>query len=177
MSLGCIVLVGLWMLLEIPGVSDLSSHALLASGALIGALTLVFQDILRDFASGLTVLLEDRYAIGDQVTIGDLTGDVVDVALLSTVLRGADQRVMVIPNSQCRRVINATKVRSGCDLRLTLAHGDGEGFQPARTTLGRLGVIGAAVLARIAQCDIGNDLIPVDLGHGVLLKDSFVVSS
>ena len=125
-SLGCIVLVGLWMLLEIPGVSDLSSHALLASGALIGALTLVFQDILRDFASGLTVLLEDRYAIGDQVTIGDLTGDVVDVALLSTVLRGADQRVMVIPNSQCRRVINATKLRSGCDLRLTLAHGDGD---------------------------------------------------
>lgn len=114
MSLGCIVLVALWMLIEIPGVSDLSNHALLASGALLGALTLVFQDMLRDFASGLTVLLEDRYAIGDQVTIGDLTGDVVDVALLSTVLRGDDQRVMVIPNSQCRRVINATKFRSGC---------------------------------------------------------------
>jgi small conductance mechanosensitive channel len=125
-SLGCIVLVGLWMLLEIPGVSDLSNHALLASGALLGALTLVFQDMLRDFASGLTVLLEDRYAIGDQVSIGDLTGDVVDVALLSTVLRGDDQRVMVIPNSQCRRVVNATKFRSGCDLRLTLAHGDGD---------------------------------------------------
>lgn len=108
MSLGCIVLVALWMLIEIPGVSDLSNHALLASGALLGALTLVFQDMLRDFASGLTVLLEDRYAIGD------LTGDVVDVALLSTVLRGDDQRVMVIPNSQCRRVINATKFRSGC---------------------------------------------------------------
>lgn len=74
-SLGCIVLVGLWMLLEIPGVSDLSSHALLASGALIGALTLVFQDILRDFASGLTVLLEDRYAIGDHVSISDHMGD------------------------------------------------------------------------------------------------------
>ena len=70
-SLGCIVLVGLWMLLEIPGVSDLSSHALLASGAL----TLVFQDILRDFASGLAVLLENRYAIGDHVSISDLTGD------------------------------------------------------------------------------------------------------
>jgi small conductance mechanosensitive channel len=70
-----IVLVGLWMLLEIPGVSDLSSHALLASGALIGALTLVFQNILRDFAAGLTVSLEDRYAIGDHVSIGDLTGD------------------------------------------------------------------------------------------------------
>lgn len=125
-SLGSIVFVALWMLLEIPGVSDLSNHALLASGALLGALTLVFQDMLRDFASGLTVLLEDRYAIGDQVTIGDLTGDVVDVALLSTVLCGADQRVMVIPNSQCRRVINATKFRSGCDLHLTLAHGVGD---------------------------------------------------
>lgn len=70
-----IVLVGLWMLLEIPGVSDLSSHALLASGALIGTLPLVFRNILRDFAAGLTVLLEDRYAIGDHVSIADLTGD------------------------------------------------------------------------------------------------------
>ncbi|MFM7264608.1 MAG: mechanosensitive ion channel family protein [Cyanobium sp.] len=135
-SLGCIVLVALWMLIEIPGVSDLSSHALLASGALLGALTLVFQDMLRDFASGLMVLLEDRYAIGDQLTIGAFSGDVVDVALLSTVLRGADQRLMVIPNSDCRQVINTTKLRSGCDLRLTLAHGNGD-LRHALATLER----------------------------------------
>jgi len=65
----CIALVALWVLVEIPGVQDLSNNALLASGALLGALALVFQDLLRDFVGGLVLLLEDRYAIGDAAPI------------------------------------------------------------------------------------------------------------
>ncbi|MCX5956403.1 MAG: mechanosensitive ion channel [Cyanobacteria bacterium] len=124
--LACIALVALWVLVDIPGVRDLSSHALIASGALLGALALVFQDLLRDVVAGLTVLLEDRYAIGDQITVGDLSGEVIDVALLSTELRSPDQRVIVMPNSQCKQVVNATKLRSGQELRLTLAHGSAD---------------------------------------------------
>lgn len=124
--LGCIGLVVLWVVVDIPGVRDLSSHALLASGALLGALALVFQDLLRDFVAGLVLLLEDRYAIGDAITIDGLGGEVTDVNLLSTELRSADQRVVVIPNSQCKRVVNATKLRSGQELHLTLAHRGGD---------------------------------------------------
>jgi small conductance mechanosensitive channel len=121
-TMACIALVALWVLVEIPGLRDLSNNAVLASGALLGALALVFQDLLRDFVGGLTVLFEDRYAIGDEITVGDLSGEVIDVKLLCTELRGSDQRVMVIPNSQCKRVVNATKLRSGQQLQLTLAH-------------------------------------------------------
>jgi small conductance mechanosensitive channel len=127
--LGCIALVVLWVVVDIPGVRDLSSHALLASGALLGALALVFQDLLRDFVAGLVLLLEDRYAIGDAISIDGLGGEVTDVNLLSTELRSADQRVVVIPNSQCKRVVNATKLRSGQELHLTLAH---RGCDPRR---------------------------------------------
>ncbi|MFM9102481.1 MAG: mechanosensitive ion channel domain-containing protein, partial [Cyanobium sp.] len=122
----CIALVALWVLVEIPGVQDLSNNALLASGALLGALALVFQDLLRDFVGGLVLLLEDRYAIGDAITIDGLSGEVIDVNLLSTQLRSADQQVVVIPNSQCKRVVNATKLRSGRELHLTLAHHGGD---------------------------------------------------
>jgi small conductance mechanosensitive channel len=121
--LTCIALVALWVVVDIPGVRDLSNHALLASGALLGALALVFQDLLRDFVAGLVLLLEDRYSIGDAITIDGLSGEVIDVDLLSTQLRSRDQRVMVIPNNQCKRVVNTTKLRSGQELRLTLAHG------------------------------------------------------
>jgi len=121
--LACIALVAFWVVVDIPGVRDLSNNALLASGALLGALALVFQDLLRDFVAGLVLLLEDRYAIGDAITIDGLSGEVVDVDLLSTQLRSRDQRVMVIPNNQCKRVVNTTKLRSGQELRLTLAHG------------------------------------------------------
>jgi small conductance mechanosensitive channel len=124
--LACITLVALWVVVDIPGVRDLSNNALLASGALLGALALVFQDLLRDFVAGLVLLLEDRYAIGDAITIDGLSGEVIDVGLLSTQLRSADQRVVIIPNSQCKQVVNATKLRSGQELRLTLAHGSAD---------------------------------------------------
>jgi small-conductance mechanosensitive channel len=150
--LACIALVALWVVVDIPGVRDLSSHALLASGALLGALALVFQDLLRDFVAGLVLLLEDRYAIGDAITIDGLSGEVIDVDLLSTQLRSRDQRVMVIPNNQCKRVVNTTKLRSGQELHLTLAHG---GADPRRA----LAVISQASEAFAADPAWSADLL------------------
>ena len=150
--LACIALVALWVVVDIPGVRDLSNHALLASGALLGALALVFQDLLRDFVAGLVLLLEDRYAIGDVITIDGLSGEVIDVDLLSTQLRSPDQRMMVIPNNQCKRVVNTTKLRSGQELRLTLAHG---GADPRRA----LAVISEASKAFAADPAWSADLL------------------
>ena len=150
--LACIALVALWVVVDIPGVRDLSNHALLASGALLGALALVFQDLLRDFVAGLVLLMEDRYAIGDAITIDGLSGEVIDVDLLSTELRSADQRVMVIPNSQCKRVVNTTKLRSGQELRLTLAHRGGD---PRRA----LAVVEQAAAAFAADPTWSSDLL------------------
>ena len=150
--LACIALVTLWVVVDIPGVRDLSNHALLASGALLGALALVFQDLLRDFVAGLVLLLEDRYAIGDAITIDGLSGEVIDVDLLSTQLRSRDQRVMVIPNNQCKRVVNTTKLRSGQELHLTLAHG---GSDPRRA----LAVISQASEAFAADPAWSADLL------------------
>lgn len=100
---------------------DLSSNAVLASGAVLGALALVFQGLLRNFVAGLVLLLDDRYAIGDVVEIGGRTGEVVDVGVLSTEPRGADQRVVVVvPNSHCEQVVNHTKLRSGAEVTVLL---------------------------------------------------------
>ena len=150
--LACITLVAVWVVAAIPGVRDLSNHALLASGALLGALALVFQDLLRDFVAGLVLLLEDRYAIGDAITIDGLSGEVIDVDLLSTQLRSPDQRVVVIPNNQCKRVVNTTKLRSGKELRLTLAHA---GADPRRA----LAVLGQAAAAFAADPAWSADLL------------------
>jgi len=120
-DLGAVALVSFWVLADIPGVRELSASAVLASGALLGALAIVFQGLLRDFAAGLVVLFDDRYAIGDAVELGGLPGEVVDIGLLSTELRGPDQRVVTVSNSRCEPVVNFTKLRSGAELRLPLA--------------------------------------------------------
>ncbi len=113
----------IWVVVDIPGMRALSASAVLASGALLGALAIVFQGLLRDFAAGLVVLFDDRYAIGDSVDLGGLSGEVVDLGVLSTELRGADSRVMTVPNSGCEPVVNHTKLCSGAELRLPLAPG------------------------------------------------------
>ena len=69
------------------------------------------------------MLFDDRYAIGDSVDLGGLSGEVVDLGVLSTELRGADSRVMTVPNSGCEPVENHTKLCSGAELRLPLAPG------------------------------------------------------
>ena len=120
-DLGCIAVLVILVLADIPGISELSFNAVLAGGALLGGLAIAFQGLLRDFVAGLVVLIDDHYAVGDWVEIDRLEGDVVDVGLLVTVLRAADQRVVVVQNSSCQRLVNHTKIRSGIDVVLPLA--------------------------------------------------------
>ncbi len=121
-DLGCVLLAGAWIMSDIPGFQELSSRGLLAGGALLGALALVFQGLLRDFVTGLVILFDDRYAIGDTVEIHGLTGEVIDLGVLSTELRCVDQRVALFQNGRCGEVVNHTKLRSGAEVLLTLSH-------------------------------------------------------
>jgi small conductance mechanosensitive channel len=47
-------------MVDISGVRALPASAVLASGALLGALAIVFQGLQRDFAAGLVALFDDR---------------------------------------------------------------------------------------------------------------------
>ena len=89
---------------------------------MVGALAIVFQGLLRDFVAGLVILFDDRYAIGDTVQIRGVSGEVVELGLLSTELRCPDQRLAQFQNGQCGEVVNFTKLRSGVEVVLWLSH-------------------------------------------------------
>lgn len=125
-NLTCFVWVGLWILAELPGVRELSNLAVLAGGALLGGLVIVFQGLLRDVLAGLMILFGDHFAIGDTVEIRGLCGEVRDLGLLSTELRCVDQRTATFANTSCLEVVNHTKLRSGVVVELTLAHRCGD---------------------------------------------------
>ena len=120
-DLGAILLGMTWILGDVPGIRQLSAGAVVAGGAVLGALAIVFQSLLRDFIAGLVVIFDDRYAIGDTVEIHGMAGTVTDVGLLSTELRCGDQRVLVMQNSGFDQVVNHTKLRSGIDVRIPLS--------------------------------------------------------
>jgi small conductance mechanosensitive channel len=121
-DLGCLTLAMVWIFADLPGFRALPGHALLASGAVVGALAIVFQGLLRDFVAGLVILFDDRYAIGDTVQIRGVIGEVVELGLLSTELRCTDQRLAQFQNGQCGEVVNFTKLRSGVEVVLWLSH-------------------------------------------------------
>jgi small conductance mechanosensitive channel len=124
--LSCLLLAALWIIVDLPGVRQLSDLVVLAGGALLGGLVIIYQGLLRDVLAGLKILLADHFAIGDTVEIRGLSGEVSDLGLLSTELRCVDQRTATFPNSSCAEVVNHTKLRSGVVVELTLAHRCGD---------------------------------------------------
>ena len=120
LSMGGVVVLLALVISGIPGLATTPVASWLAGGAVLGALALVFQGLLRDFAAGVVVLIEDHYAVGDWVQVDALEGTVEDVGILTTALRAVDQRVVVIPNSRCEQVVNHTRIRSGVELMVPL---------------------------------------------------------
>jgi small-conductance mechanosensitive channel len=63
------------------------------------AASLAAQDILKNFFSGLYLLVERPFQIGDLVKIGDNIGVIEDVGFRVTRLRTANDQVIYVPNA------------------------------------------------------------------------------
>jgi small conductance mechanosensitive channel len=68
------------------------------------AISMAAKDILSDFISGIFVLLEDQYHVGDKIRVGNLEGEVVEFNLRRTVLKDESGILHLIPNSQIKIV-------------------------------------------------------------------------
>lgn len=120
-DLGCIAVLIVIVLADVPGVRELTLGVWLAGGALLGGLAIAFQGLLRDGLAGLVALLDDHYAVGDVVEVNGVLGEVVDVGLFVTELRSTDQRVVLFANGSPMQLVNHTKIRSGIELLIPLA--------------------------------------------------------
>lgn len=68
-------------------------------GALTVALSLALQDVLRNLVSGIYLLLEHPFVIGDRITLTPYTGEIEDIQIRYTALRTEDNQRVLIPNS------------------------------------------------------------------------------
>jgi moderate conductance mechanosensitive channel len=73
------------------------------------AISLAAQNIIRDFINGIFVVIEDHYAVGDVVKIGEYFGLVEYFTLRTTHLSDLDGNYIIIPNSNITDIVNATK--------------------------------------------------------------------
>jgi len=83
---------------------------LLASASVIGvALGLGAQNLVRDYLSGIFMLVEDQYGVGDVITVGAATGTVENVTLRITRLRDVNGIVWHIRNGTIETLGNESQ--------------------------------------------------------------------
>ena len=67
------------------------------------------QYLIRDIITGLFIILENQYRIGDVVNIDGLGGSVEEITLRKTMLRDMNGTVHHIPHGEIKRVSNLSK--------------------------------------------------------------------
>jgi small-conductance mechanosensitive channel len=93
-----LIFVGTIVLLQVWGL-DLSSLAILASALGVG-IGFGFQDIAKNFGSGLVLIFERPIQVGDFIEVSDYKGTVERIGARSTVIRTLDRISIIVPNSR-----------------------------------------------------------------------------
>jgi len=82
---------------------------LFASAGIIGiAIAFGAQTLVKDFLTGIFIITENQYRVGDYVTINDADGRVEHIGTRSTVIRDDNGNVHYLPNGSIIHVINKT---------------------------------------------------------------------
>ena len=108
------------MVLDVFGVA--LGPILAAAG--IGGVAVGFgaQNLVRDFLSGMFMLLEDQYGVGDIVDVGEASGVVEAVGLRITTLRDVNGTVWYVRNGEILRVGNKSQGYAVAVVDLPVAH-------------------------------------------------------
>jgi small-conductance mechanosensitive channel len=108
-SIASIVILGT-ALVSILGTLGLNLAPVLASASVIGvAVGFGAQSIVKDFVSGIFMLLEDQYGVGDVIDVGPAKGTVEAVSLRITRLRDVHGVVWYMRNGEILRIGNESQ--------------------------------------------------------------------
>ncbi|HEX6255079.1 MAG TPA: mechanosensitive ion channel family protein [Euzebyales bacterium] len=103
---------------------DVNLGPLIAGAGIVGvALGFGAQSLVKDFISGIFMLLEDQYGVGDIVDVGPATGVVEGITLRTTRLRAVDGVLWHVPNGEIVRVGNLSQQWSRSLLDIPVAYG------------------------------------------------------
>ncbi len=81
-----------------------------ASAGIVGvAVGFGAQNLVKDFLTGMFMLLEDQYGVGDVIDAGPATGTVESVSLRTTRLRDVEGTVWHIRNGEIARIGNKSQ--------------------------------------------------------------------
>lgn len=120
-SVAAAVIAGLALLMVLSTFIEIGP--LLATAGVAGlAISFGAQSLVKDVLTGIFLMVEEQFGIGDVVRIKDVTGLVERITLRTTVLRDVEGTVHVIPNGEITLLSNLTKGWSKAVLDLGVAY-------------------------------------------------------
>ncbi|WP_406435950.1 mechanosensitive ion channel family protein [Streptomyces sp. NBC_00631] len=143
---------------------------LLASAGVAGvAIGFGARNLVTDFLSGVFMILEDQYGVGDTIDSGVASGEVVEVGLRVTKLRGASGEIWYVRNGEIKRIGNLSQGWATAGVDVTVRAG--EDLDRVRATLDE-------VAEKMTKEEPWNEVLwsPIEvLGLDSVLIDSMVV--
>ncbi|OEJ26849.1 mechanosensitive ion channel protein MscS [Streptomyces agglomeratus] len=156
--------------LMVLGALNINLAPLLASAGVAGvALGFGARNLVTDFLSGVFMILEDQYGVGDSIDAGVASGEVIEVGLRVTKLRGESGEIWYVRNGEIKRIGNLSQgwATAGVDVQV----------RPTED-LDRVREVIVETAEELAKSEPWNELLwgPVEvLGLDSVLLDSMVV--
>lgn len=124
---GAFIRAGVYVIAGILIIGEINptyTTALFTSAGLIGAaIGFGSKDIINDFVSGIFIIVENQYRVGDIITAGGVSGMVNDITIRTTVLRDLDGDVHHIRNGSIGVTTNKTVDYSQINEEIVFSHG------------------------------------------------------
>ena len=108
-SAGIVVVLVTAVLMILPEFNINIAPVLASVGVVSLALGLGAQTMVKDVISGMFILFENQYTVGDVVEIQGVTGTVEEVTLRVTVIRDLTGTLHTIPMGEIRQVANKSR--------------------------------------------------------------------
>ena len=148
----CTAVVGVTALIMVLSEFGVDLAPILASAGIVGiAVGFGAQNLVKDFLSGMFMLFEDQYGVGDIVDVGQASGTVETVGLRITTLRDVNGTLWYVRNGEILRVGNKSQGFAVAVVDVPVAHGS----DVAEVSE----VAGRVAQERVAQPDIAEDVL------------------
>ena len=131
--------------------------SIVAGAGLVGlTISLAAQESASNLFSGIVILLDKPFSIGDWITVGNVEGEVIDINFRSIKIRSLDKTVSVITNSKvCSSTIVNCAMRSTRPYKFTL----GVTYNTSRAKLEQLMADLTAMLEASPSVEKGSALV------------------
>ncbi len=144
------IVVGVILVLTLMAVFEIPLGPLLASAG-VGGIALAFgaQSLVKDFLSGIFMIMEDQYGVGDLIDTGEVRGTVEDVGLRVTKVRDATGTVWYVRNGEILKLGNQSQGWSTAIIDVPVAYDEDAG-----KVIAILEEVAAAIDADPAYADV-----------------------